>query len=122
MRIRIRYAAPKPVDDCIFAIEIHDQDGNIMIGTNTQLLDADPGTVHGDGEVLFEFPSVNLLDGVYPVSLGIHNSLGKEYDHRDQLDRFEVAGGGRMIGRVHLPLRVAYERTTYQAPERASVR
>jgi ABC-2 type transport system ATP-binding protein len=122
LRIRIRYEAPEPVHDCIFAIEIHDQEGNIMIGTNTQLLDASPGTVHGIGEVVFNLPSVNLLDGVYPVSLGIHDSFGKEFDHRDQLDRFEVTGGGKMIGRVHLPLRVAYDTTMSQAPERASSR
>ena len=107
LRIRIGYEASEAVPDCIFALEIHDQDGIRLLGTNTEHLGLPLGVEPGTGEVLFEFLDVPLLDGMYAISLGIHDTNGVEFDHRDQLDRVAVESRGRMSGRVAFPLRVS---------------
>jgi ABC-2 type transport system ATP-binding protein len=105
LRIRMSYETLKPIDDCIFALEIHDQDGNQLLGTNTQLLGYDLGVVNGRGEFVFVLGSVPLLDGQYLVSLGIHDSVGGEFDQRYQLDSFSVQSEGREVGRVQFSVK-----------------
>jgi hypothetical protein len=102
LRIRMSYEAHTPVDDCIFAVEVHDPDGNRLLGTNTRLLGYDLGVVEGTGEFIFTFASVPLLDGQYLVSVGMHNSFGRSFDQRYQRDTFSVQSDGREVGRVRL--------------------
>lgn len=93
--------------DCIFALEIHDQDRIRLLDTNTEQLGLPPGVESGAGEVLFEVEQVPLLDGMYAVSLGIHDTNGVEFDHRDQLKRVAIESHGRLSGRVAFPVRVS---------------
>src|SRR5581483_2695628 len=87
--IRIGYEAPEPTDDVVFAIHIHDLEGNFLLGVNTELMGIEIGKVHGRGEARFDLDRVPLLDGTYKVSLGIHNhDGGVEYDHREDQDVF----------------------------------
>ncbi len=116
--IRLQYEAPRPVVDVVFAINIHDQAGNLLLGTNTDILGIDVGTVRGSGEVTFALDRVPLLDGVYLVSLGVHShDSGIEYDHRDQRDFLEVLNPSKTVGLVHFPLHV--EITTSHGAEAA---
>jgi ABC-2 type transport system ATP-binding protein len=104
--IRMGYKATVPVDDVVFAINVHDMDGNFLLGTNTDLMGVDLGKVRGRGEVAFELDRVPLLDGTYRVSLGIHtHDGGIEYDHREDQDVFEVMNPGETVGIVHFPMR-----------------
>jgi ABC-2 type transport system ATP-binding protein len=119
VRIRLQYEAREPLQDVVFAINIHDQAGNLLLGTNTDLLGIDVGTVRGSGEVTFAIDRVPLLDGVYVVSLGIHShDSGISYDHRDQRDFLEVLNTSKTVGLVHFPLRV--ELSTSRGAEAAS--
>jgi hypothetical protein len=58
--------------------------------------------------VVFDLEEVHLLDGKYLISLGIHDHKGVEFDHREQLDDFDVMSEGRMIGRVHFPMHITH--------------
>ncbi|HEX7522164.1 MAG TPA: ABC transporter ATP-binding protein [Acidimicrobiia bacterium] len=101
LRIRMQFEAPEPLDDVVFALNIHDQDGNLMVGTNTDVLGADLDTVAGSGEVIFDLGRVPLLDGIYDIAFGVHDkSGGIEYDHREGDDRFQVLNPTRTVGRV----------------------
>ena len=63
--------------------------------------------VEGPGEFVFDFASVPLLDGTYPVTIGIHShDEGTVYDWSEQRHWFEVMNPGRSVGKVHLPLTV----------------
>lgn len=105
MQITVAYRASHATDDVIFALGVHDQDGNQLLGTNTQLLGCHTEEVSGSGEVTFDFERVPLNSGIYPVSIGIHNQDGGiEYDHRDQLDHFEVSNPHYSEGRVVFPM------------------
>ncbi len=107
VRIHLHYDAPKRLGDVVFAINIHDQAGNLLLGTNTDIIGVDVDDVYGRGEIVFVLDRVPLLDGVYVVSLGIHNhTTGVSYDHRDQKDFLEVMNPGKTMGLVHFPMRV----------------
>jgi ABC-2 type transport system ATP-binding protein len=96
-----------PVDDLVFAMEIHDDSGNRLLGVNTDLLGADPGKVEGEGRTVFRMEHVPLLGGTYFISLGMHtHDVGTSYDHRDQLEHFIVQNSTPYDGRVHIPVSV----------------
>jgi ABC-2 type transport system ATP-binding protein len=100
-RVVLAYEASEAVDDVVFAINIYDRQGNLLLGTNSDLLGFETGTVSGPGEIAFELGAVPLLDGVYEVHVGIHNTGGGvEYDHRAGKDFLQVLNPGRAIGLV----------------------
>ncbi len=110
LRVVLQYDAPRRVDDVVFAINIHDQNGNLLFGANTDTINADPGSVEGKGQVVFEFEEVPLLGGIYEISLGVHtHDGGVEYDHRAGEDVIEVLGSGKVAGIVHLPIHVKFD-------------
>ncbi|MBA2625425.1 MAG: ABC transporter ATP-binding protein [Acidimicrobiia bacterium] len=89
-------------DDVVAALEVHDVQGNRLLGTNTDLLGVDLGTLDGQARVTFRFGSVPLLDGTYLLALGLHtHDGGLEYDHREGADTFSVTNPGRTQGLVH---------------------
>jgi ABC-2 type transport system ATP-binding protein len=108
LRITVAYEATRPVPDCVVALEIHDQEGNRLLGTNTEYLGENLGELVGRGSVTFAIDQVHLLDGKYLVSVGIHDRQGVEFDHRDQRDEFDVVSEGRLSGRVHFPMRAVH--------------
>jgi ABC-2 type transport system ATP-binding protein len=94
--------ASQPLDDVVAAMEVYDQTGNRLLGTNTDLIGIDLGTVSGPVAVDFRFGAVPLLDGTYDIALGVHtHDGGLEYDHREGVDSFSVMNPGRTEGMVH---------------------
>jgi len=52
---------------------------------------------------------VPLLDGDYAISVGIHtHDLGEEYDHRENLDRFQVMNPSRIMGRSYFNMNIEH--------------
>ena len=117
VEVRVDFVAPEPVDDVVFSIAIYDQDGKMLLGTNTDYSGGDPGEIHGAGTCRFEFERFPVLDGVYNVAVGIHShDVTTIYDQREQKDTIEVLSKGRDIGLVHFPLHVRVEQRTPTAP------
>jgi ABC-2 type transport system ATP-binding protein len=94
LTIRIRYEALRPVDDAVFVFSIHGNDGHIVFGQNTWGLGHGLPTLEGPGEVSFVIPSVSLLEGTYPLTVGVHSREGgvvfdwwEQHDHVDVLNR-----------------------------------
>lgn len=105
IRIHADWEATRDIDDVVFAIAIYDLEGRMVFSTNTQILGTDVEVRCGTGSITFDIDDVPLLDGSYPVSVGIHtNDGGVEYDHRDQEIRFDVVSGSRAVGSTALPL------------------
>jgi hypothetical protein len=89
----------------VLSLQVHDQDGNLMLGTDTDLLGFDMGKVDGAGEVVVDIERMPLQGGIYPLTLQLRSrNGGVVYDQRDQLDRFEVMQPQRIEGRVHFEL------------------
>jgi hypothetical protein len=109
MTIRVGFRANEPTDDVIFGIGIHDEEGNLIFGTNTKIADVAVPVVDGDGQVTFDFEHVPLLDGTYLVTLAIESTdEGTVYDWSDQQYQFSVMNPARTQGLVALPIQVRF--------------
>ena len=103
--VRCGYKASRAVDDVVFAINVHDEEGRLMLGSNTDLAGQRIESLSGAGEVVFDLGPVPLQDGDYAISVGIHtHDIGEEYDHREDKDRFQVMNPTRIMGRVKFDL------------------
>jgi hypothetical protein len=80
--------------------------GGLVHSTNTRNLGVDLGRVKGRKQLSFVIDDVPLLDGTYPITLGLHTAGGLIYDFWEQQRMFEVKAPGQSIGVVALPVRV----------------
>lgn len=108
LRVALGYEAARDVPKCTFSLAVHDQDGNLLLSTETSLLNVECLVKQGPGEVIFDLASVPLLDGHYLVSFGIGDTDGAQFDHREQQDAFDVQSVGRMAGRVAFDISVIH--------------
>jgi ABC-2 type transport system ATP-binding protein len=107
LRVRVGYEAFETIPDATFGIVVYDREGNLVYSTSSALLGASTGPFTGTGEVMFTFESVPLLDGSYPLSVGISSSdWGVVYDWREQCCQFEVMNPTSAQGSVALPMSV----------------
>jgi ABC-2 type transport system ATP-binding protein len=113
LTVTVSLDAATPLDDVVVALEVYDPNGNRLVGTNTDLIGVDLGTVSGAVKVDFRFGAVPLLDGTFDLALGVHtHDGGLEYDHREGVDSFSVMNPGRTEGLVHLGVDVDVRGTT----------
>src|SRR5580765_1111327 len=61
-------------DDLLFGIAIHDEEGNTIFGTNSKIAGVAVPVADGDGQVMFDFDHIPLLDGTYLVTLAIQST------------------------------------------------
>jgi hypothetical protein len=109
MRIDVDLEATEPTDDVVVALSVYASMGQLVYSTNTEILGADVGTVHGRKRVSFRFEQVPLLDGTYALTLGVHTHGGINYDQWEARRHFEVAAPGREVGLVRLPVHVVVD-------------
>jgi ABC-2 type transport system ATP-binding protein len=89
--ITIAYDALKPVEDAVFVFSLHGNDGHIVFGQNTWGLGHGLPTLEGAGEVTFTVSSTTLLEGSYPLTVGVHSrSGGQVFDWWEQHDHIDV--------------------------------
>jgi ABC-type polysaccharide/polyol phosphate transport system ATPase subunit len=108
LTLRITYEAVEPVEDVVFGLGVFDHDdGSYLFGTNTKILGMELPTLEGKGELLFEIESVPLLDGTYPITIGIHShDDGIVYDWSEQRHWFEVMNPDERVGTVAMDITV----------------
>lgn len=106
---RVGYHAERAVDDIVAGIALYGPQGQLVYGTNTHLLGQDLPGVEGDGVITFSVRELPLLDGVYRLTVGLHNLGGLQYDHWEQTALVEVSAPGRDIGVVRLDTTVVVE-------------
>lgn len=106
LTVKAGFDAAVAVDDAVFGIEIHDSRGELVFGSDTEVVGQPVGTLVGSGQVSFHFDEVPLLDGTYSINVGAQGRRsGRTYDWRDQVAHFEVMNPGRSSGGVAMPLR-----------------
>jgi ABC-2 type transport system ATP-binding protein len=99
------------LDDVVISLNVHDQNGVFVHGTNTSILGIPVGTVSGATSFRFDIASVPLLDGVYDLAIGAHTTDGGVlYDQRDQAGRFDVLSGHHSEGVVAFDVDVTVDR------------
>jgi ABC-2 type transport system ATP-binding protein len=116
LAIRIGYEAPEPVPDAVFVMSLHGTDGHIVYGNNTWAAGFRLPPLQGAGEVSFCFESTPLLEGTYPLTVGVHSlEGGLVYDWKEQQHHVDVINedGKFSWGVVDVPLRVGLDRLAH---------
>jgi ABC-type polysaccharide/polyol phosphate transport system ATPase subunit len=98
MEVRMAVKAHQPVTDFVFGIGIFNADGVCCYGTNTNLEDLQPGSVSGEGEVVFAIDSLKMVEGTYRMDLAVHKLDGYPYDYHRLLYSFRVKSRVRDVG------------------------
>jgi lipopolysaccharide transport system ATP-binding protein len=94
MEIRMHYRADEPIEDPIFGVAIHHQNGTLVCGPNTGFDRISIPQAHGEGLVIYRIPCLPLLEGGYEVSTTVHNRADTElYDGHQRAYKFRVYPG-----------------------------
>ncbi len=104
--IVLRYQARQRIDNPVFGVAIHRDDGLHVSGTNTFLSDYQIPYIEGSGEVRYTLDELNLLEGNYYLSTAVHSADERHtYDYHNLLHPFRVHAGmcTQCRGVLHIP-------------------
>ncbi len=94
MQVRLTYRTESPVDDPIFGIAIHHQNGTHICGPNSEFGGLHVSHAAGVGTIIYTVPSLPLLEGSYLLSVSSHNRADTEmFDYHDRAYPFWVNRG-----------------------------
>lgn len=97
MDITIHYLARERVEDPVFGLAVHHQNGVHVCGPNTHFGGQHIPYVEGQGSVTYAIPALPLLEGDYLVSVAVHEKSDLEmYDYHDRLYPFRVYPGATL--------------------------
>ena len=108
MEIRLRVRAHQPLTDVVFGVGIFNVEGVCCFGTNTQIDEALPQELSGDGEVAFTVDRLDLVEGTYKLDVAVHRSNGTPYDYHRLLSTFRVTSGVKDTGIYRPPHRWSF--------------
>ncbi len=104
---RMHYTAHQRIQNPLFGVALHREDGMHICGPNTGLGDYAVESILGDGYIDFIIPSLPLLPGTFLFSAAIYDSEGKlPYDHHHQAYKFRVSSSAQTQqeqGTVQIP-------------------
>ncbi|MHB1724533.1 MAG: ABC transporter ATP-binding protein [Acidimicrobiales bacterium] len=111
--IRVGYHAERRFDDVLPGFTVYDHEGRFLFGANTKLFPAPSAVDAGDGEFVFELESVPLLDGDYPVTVGLlTEDEGTVYDWREQEYLLSVMSPGKYTGLLLVPTKIGIRQSS----------
>ena len=105
LTVHVAFEAHEPVADMVIGVEIHDQFGEMVYSTDTEILDQRIDVPVGSGRADLTFDHIPFLDGTYNVAIELKSGLGIVFDRRETVT-FGVMNPGRSRGTVALDLRV----------------
>jgi lipopolysaccharide transport system ATP-binding protein len=102
--LEMQYEAHRPISAPIFGMAIHHHDGTHITGPNTSFAGLTLPTLAGTGTVKYAVPSLNLLEGLYHITVAVVNHDDTEmFDYHDRNYSFRVANeGGDILERQGL--------------------
>ncbi len=110
LTVEARVEVESDVPDLVVAFSLHDQNGVLIHGTNTDVLGIPVDTRAGSRVIRFRVDSLPLLDGTVAVTMGAHSEDGSLLYHQlDQVERFHVSSGTRAAGVTALDIAVSTE-------------
>ena len=88
--LRLAYTAHEPQGDFVFGIALHREDGSQVFGTNTDLDGWQAERLAGRGELVLDFPRLELAPGRYLVDAAVHTKAGLAFDYACEILSFLV--------------------------------
>ena len=93
--LEFEYCSCKPIEEPIFGVAIHRQDGVHITGPNTAFANLKVGRVNGKGKISFTINNLPFLEGLYRFSVAVTNSSDTEmFDYHDRVYAFRVDNHG----------------------------
>lgn len=77
----IRYRVHRPVQDFVFGLAWHRDDGAHVAGHNTHMSGLESRSLSADGEVCCIYDSLQLAPGSYLIDAAVHARDGRAYDY-----------------------------------------
>ena len=96
--LRLNVRAHQPVDDFVFGIGIFGADGICVYGTNTDIDDYVPKSLHGAATIDIAFSGLELVEGTYKLDVAVHKQDGVPYDYHRLLHTFRVKSRTKDVG------------------------
>jgi ABC-2 type transport system ATP-binding protein len=107
LTIRVEFEALHPMEDVVFSLEIRDDDGGILMRTDTSIVGTRIDALAGTSVMHFGIVQVPFLDGTFSFALGIQSRSGILYDWLDHAGTFEVMNPGKATGLLHMDVHAA---------------
>ena len=96
--VEFEYSAHKSIDEPVFGVAIHRQDGVHITGPNTAFANLKVGRVKGKGKISYTINNLPFLEGLYRFSVAVTNSSDTEmFDYHDRVYAFRVDNHGRDV-------------------------
>jgi len=105
--IRVEFEALYPTEDVVFSLEIRDNDGGLLMRTDTSIIGTPIDAPRGTSVMHFGIAQIPLLDGSFSFALGIQSRGGVLYDWLENAGTFEVMNPGKTTGSVNLNVHAA---------------
>ena len=107
MTVTVSYTATRHISGVIVGIQLFDQKGDIVFGTDSDLMGLEPLDADSEGELEFNFPSVPVTDGLFSVAVGFTSARDQHiYDWQNQELAFKVISNGKSSGYLKLDPRL----------------
>jgi ABC-2 type transport system ATP-binding protein len=107
MTVTVSYTATRHISGVIVGIQLFDQKGDMVFGTDSDLMGLEPLDVDPEGELEFNFPSVPVTDGLFSVAVGFTSARDQHiYDWQNQELAFKVISNGKSSGYLKLDPRL----------------
>jgi ABC-type polysaccharide/polyol phosphate transport system ATPase subunit len=88
--VRLAYTVRDPQEDFVFGLALRREDGTHVFGSNTELDGWRPERLDGRGEMVLEFPALELAPGRYVVDAAVHTAAGLAFDYACEIASFTV--------------------------------
>ena len=107
MTVTVSYTATRHISGVIVGIQLFDQKGDMVFGTDSDLMGLEPLDADLEGELEFNFPSVPVTDGLFSVAVGFTSARDQHiYDWQNQELAFKVISNGKSSGYLKLDPRL----------------
>ncbi len=107
MTVKVSYEATRRISGVIVGIQLFDQKGDLVFGTDSDLMGLEPLDVDTQGELEFNFPTVPVSDGLFSVAVGFTSAKDQHiYDWQNQDLAFKVISMGKSSGYMKLDPRL----------------
>lgn len=102
--VEVDIEAKEPIEDPVFGINIHDNAGQHIFGTNTNIRPYFVSLDKGPARLRVRFPSLPMREGRFTLAIGIHSRDGLTlYATNDRTTTFEMRSETAEPGRLFLP-------------------
>lgn len=107
LTVKVRYASTTAISGVVAGIQLFDQRGEVVFGTDSDLMGLEPLDVGIEGELEFNFPSISVSDGLFSVAVGFTSSKDERiFDWQNQELAFKVISNGKSSGYLKLEPRL----------------